>query len=72
MQLGNRNGGIPFDSAYLRAQAVQCVRLARECPHLPTSHQLEAIGQELMLKAAELDELLNHWSTESSGESVEH
>jgi hypothetical protein len=45
-------------ASYLREQAERCVRLARDCPHLPTSHELEAIGVELMEKAAELDELL--------------
>ena len=44
-------------STYLREQAQRCVRIARQCPHLPTSHELEAIGVELMAKAAELDEL---------------
>ena len=45
------------DSAYLREQAQRCARLARDCPHRPTSHELEAIGVEFMEKAAELDEL---------------
>jgi hypothetical protein len=43
------------DAPYLREQAQRCVRLARDCPHMPTSHELEAIGIELMQKAAELD-----------------
>jgi hypothetical protein len=29
----------------------------RNCPHLPTSQALEALGVELMEKAAELEEL---------------
>jgi len=45
------------DATYLRDLAQRCSRLARDCPHLATSHQLEAIGVELMQKAAELDEL---------------
>jgi len=45
------------DATYLREQAHRCARLARDCPHLTTSHQLEAIGIDLMQKAAELDEL---------------
>jgi len=45
------------DASYLREQAHRCSRLARDCPHLPTSHELEAIGIELMQKAAELDQL---------------
>jgi hypothetical protein len=45
------------DSSYMRTLAQRCTRAARECPHLPTSHELEAIGIELMEKAALLDEL---------------
>ena len=45
------------DAPYLREQAQRCTRLARDCPHLPTAHELEAIGVELMQKAAELDHL---------------
>ena len=43
------------DAPYLRKQAQRCVRLARECPHQPTAHGLEALGTELMERAAELD-----------------
>jgi len=49
--------GVSVDASYLREQAQRFVRLAHDCPHLPTSHKLEAIGIELMEKAAELDEL---------------
>jgi hypothetical protein len=45
------------DAPYLREQAQRCTRLARNCPHLPTAQELEAIGVELMQKAAELDHL---------------
>jgi hypothetical protein len=45
------------DAIYLRECAHQCVALARNCPHLPTSQALEALGVELMEKAAELEEL---------------
>ena len=45
------------DAPYLREQAQRCVRLAHDCPHLPTAHELEAIGMELMQRAAELDHL---------------
>jgi hypothetical protein len=45
------------DAPYLREQAQRCARLARDCPHLPTAHELEAIGVELMQRAAELDDL---------------
>ena len=48
--------GISVDASYLREQAQRCARLARDCPHLPTSRELEGIGVELMEKAAELDE----------------
>jgi hypothetical protein len=45
------------DAPYLREQAQRCARLARDCPHVPTAHELEAIGIELMEKAAQLDYL---------------
>jgi hypothetical protein len=45
------------DASYLREQAQRCVRLARDCPHKATAHELEALGVDLMQKAAELDEL---------------
>jgi hypothetical protein len=45
------------DASYLREQAQRCIGLARDCPHPPTAHGLEAIGTELMQKAAELDKL---------------
>jgi hypothetical protein len=45
------------DATYLREQAQRCIRLARGCPHPPTANQIEAIGVELMEKAAELDQL---------------
>jgi hypothetical protein len=48
------------DGLYLRERAHQCVALARECPHLPTSQALEALGVELMEKAAELDKITDH------------
>ena len=44
------------DSSYMRDLAQRCTRAARKCPHRATSHELEAIGVELMQKAAELDE----------------
>ena len=55
--------GASVDTALLREQAQQCVRLARDWPDVPISYQLEAIGLELMLKAAEIDELLADWVT---------
>jgi hypothetical protein len=54
------------DAPYLREQAERCTRLARDCPHLPTAHELEAIGVELMQKAAELDHLQEDRDAEQS------
>jgi hypothetical protein len=42
---------------YLREVALTCTRLARACPHLPTSHGLEEVAAGLMTKAAELKRL---------------
>jgi F420-dependent methylenetetrahydromethanopterin dehydrogenase len=41
---------------YLRDLAQTCVRLARVCPHLATSHGLQEIALDLMAKAKELEE----------------
>jgi hypothetical protein len=46
-----------IDASYMRALAHRCSRAARDCPHRPTSVELEAIGVELMERAAEIDEL---------------
>jgi hypothetical protein len=54
------------DAPYLREQAERCARLARDCPHVPTAHELEAIGIELMEKAAELDHLQEYRSAGQS------
>ena len=54
------------DAPYLREQAQRCTRLARDCPHLPTAHELEALGVELMQKAAELDHLQEDRDAEQS------
>jgi hypothetical protein len=43
------------DAHYLREKAHYCVALARRCPDLPTSQALEALGIELMEKAAALE-----------------
>jgi hypothetical protein len=45
------------DASYLREQAQRCSRAARDCPHLATSHELEAMGTEWMQKATELEQL---------------
>lgn len=58
MRASGCDSDMSVDTSYLRAQATNCVRLARECPDAPTSHQLEVIGTELMAKAAQLDALL--------------
>jgi hypothetical protein len=47
------------DASYLRDLAQRCTGIARGCPDVPTAHELEAISIELMLKAAELDDLQN-------------
>lgn len=54
------------DAPYLRTQAERCTRLARDCPHTPTAHELEAIGIELMQKANELDHLQGDQGTNQS------
>jgi hypothetical protein len=43
---------------YLRERALICTRLARTCPHLVTSQELEGLAADLMAKAKELEELL--------------
>lgn len=48
------------DTSYLREQALRCVQIAKDCPDVSTSHQLEAIGIDLMLKAAAIDELVGN------------
>jgi hypothetical protein len=58
MRLNAVSREVSVDTSYLREQAQRCVQLARDCPDVGTSHQLEAIGVELMLKAKEIDDLL--------------
>jgi hypothetical protein len=43
------------EATYLREKAHHCVALARDCPDLITSRALEALGIELMEKAAEVE-----------------
>ena len=43
------------DATYLREKAHYCVALARKCDDVTTSRALEALGVELMEKAAELE-----------------
>ncbi len=57
MSNASRND-VSVNTSYLREQAQLCVQLARDCPDAPISHQLEAIGLDLMLRAAEIDVLL--------------
>lgn len=45
-------------ASFLRDQAHQCTRFARDCPHRPTAHRLEAVAVEMMLKASELEKEL--------------
>ena len=42
---------------YLRESAQTCIRLARACPDLATSHGLEELAADLMAKAKELEDL---------------
>lgn len=59
MRSDDFNNDMSVDTAFLRKQANSCVRLARECQGSPMSHELEAIGTDLMARAAQLDELLS-------------
>jgi DNA-binding CsgD family transcriptional regulator len=43
------------DASYLREIALQCVTLARNCPHLRTAQALEGLSVELMERASELE-----------------
>jgi hypothetical protein len=43
---------------YLREPAHHCVALARTCPDRSTSQALEALGVELMEKAAEVEQAI--------------
>lgn len=49
---------MPIEVLYLRDQAQRCVRLARTCSDRKTSHALEAMAEEFMEKASELDKFL--------------
>jgi hypothetical protein len=40
---------------YMREIAQTCTKLARACPHKPTSHGLEEVAVDLMAKAHELE-----------------
>jgi hypothetical protein len=46
---------MPVDALYLREKAHYCVALSRRCSDLATAQALEALGVELMEKAAELE-----------------
>jgi hypothetical protein len=56
------------DALYLREKAHYCVALSRQCPDSATARALEALGVELMEKAAELekDRTLTPPETDSS------
>ena len=58
------------DAPYLREQAQRCARLARDCPHLPTAHELEAIGVELMQRAADLDHMQEDRDAETADAGI--
>jgi hypothetical protein len=53
----NGRGMIAEVVKYLRDLALKCTRLARGCPHSPTSHGLEEVAADLMAKAEELERL---------------
>jgi len=57
------------DASYLREQAQRCSRLARNCPHIATSHELEAMGVEWMQKASELEHLQQTGAAEGLAEA---
>jgi len=42
---------------YLRELAQKCVAMARACPDLSTSYELEEIASDLMAKARDLEQL---------------
>jgi hypothetical protein len=44
-------------TSYLREVALTCTRLARACPHFPTSHGLEELAVTLMAQATKLEHL---------------
>jgi hypothetical protein len=69
---GSSYAWVWVDSSYMRSLAQRCARAARNCPHLPTSHELEAIGVELMEKAAELDELNQTSGTHAASRKTAH
>jgi hypothetical protein len=72
LSIQQENGHVvPIDATYLREQAQRCVRLARTCPHRPTSHELEVIGQEFMERAAELEALLAMEMAEKKSRSTD-
>jgi hypothetical protein len=52
------------DSSYMRALALRCTLVARDCPHRPTSLELEALSAELMDKATEIDELIQTYGSD--------
>ncbi len=54
------------DAPYLREQAQRCSRLARDCPHLPTAHELEAIGVGIDAEGRRLDHLQEDHDAERS------
>ena len=41
---------------YLRECAQECIRISRSCGDLETSYALEQLAQNLMAKAAELED----------------
>jgi hypothetical protein len=59
---------VHLSAEYLGEQAQHCVALARACPDRPTSQALEALGVELMERAAEVEESTKILSPGYAGE----
>lgn len=53
-----------MDVAYLRDQAARCFRLARSINHHQVIAELEAMGRELLEKAAEVERRGTHRAPE--------
>ena len=65
----NQSGrAMHLSAEYLREQAQHCVALARACPDRPTSQALEALGVELMERAAEVEASIKILSPAHAGE----
>jgi hypothetical protein len=59
---------MPIDASYLRDIAQQCAAIARKCPYLPTSRDLEALSIELMERAAEMEKESSLFGSANDGD----